>query len=90
MPRGVYPRKKSHSRVMKEVWMKRKAAKKVAVTTKPEPKPQMKVRVIYHPPDGTTQIDNFEVDKDCFGVLVDMLHLNYLGIPISEVLIQLP
>jgi len=71
------------SEAMKKSWAKRKAAKEVKVTTTPEPK-RIKVRVISHQ-DGI-KVDNYEIDT--LGELFDILTGNYLGIVMSEVLIQ--
>lgn len=72
------------SEAMKESWKKRKAAKKVTVTQDVAPVKRMKVRVISHQ-DGI-KLDEYEIDT--IGELIDILTSNYLGIVMSEVLIQ--
>ena len=76
---------------MKKSWERRKAAQaakaKTTKTTTPSPAPEkkrMKVRVISHQ-DGM-KMDEYEIDT--LGELFDILTGAYLGIVVSEVLIQ--
>jgi len=83
----------NRSRAMKAMWKRKRAEgtakrKKVEVITTPEPqsKPKiMRVRVISH--QDKLEIDNYEIDT--LGELFDILTVNYLGIVINEVLIQM-
>ena len=80
--------KKEHSLRMKAIWARKRVEKELKNNPLAKPVTQkMYVRVLHHQ-DGL-QMDNYTLEADKWGQLLDLLHNNYLGVQVTEVLIQI-